>query len=203
MNPCGFTTLDDGVWASDPGPDQRWGQPQFVLQNLWQIRVNQHHLLPIWTTWWSYSGCDRPWPVGASQVVSRLIKVAFYCIFLTDFSGKWHRRRNGLEIGENPPDLILNSLLVPAEGSWPLLQGLGWRPGARASNRGPRPAMGQPQFVLQKSWTNSQIPSLKMTLPATDPKTTTTELKPAIFQFILPLKSSDGLVDGAGAGRLK
>ena len=101
------------------GLGQQWGQPQFMLQNLWQIRLNQHHLLPLWTRWRSYSGCDRPWPVGAGRVVSRLIKVTFYRIFLTYFSGKLHCRLHGLEIGKNPPDPILDGLLVPA----------GWSPG--------------------------------------------------------------------------
>ena len=148
--PGGLTTLDDGVWSSDRGPDQRWGQPQFLLQNLWQIRVNQHHLLPLWARWRSYSRCDRPWPVGAGRVVSRLlIKVAFSTFSCRIFSGKWHRRHNGLEIGKNLPDPILNGLLVPAEGPWPWLQGTGRRPGAWAGDQRPGPAMGQPQFVLQ------------------------------------------------------
>ena len=38
---------------------------------------------------------------------SGLIKVAFYHIFLTDFSGKWHRRRNGLGCYFDPHHQIL------------------------------------------------------------------------------------------------
>ena len=37
-------------------------------------------------------------------------KVAFYCIFLTDFSGKGHHHWNGLEIGKNTPDPILKAM---------------------------------------------------------------------------------------------
>ena len=76
--------------------------------------------------------------------------------------------------------------------------------------------MRQPQALLKgnrlakKTWKQQKytnIDDVKAHLSwnlfhyATDPKTTTTELKPAIFQFILPLKSADVLVDGAGAGR--
>ena len=192
---CGARDSAQGPGPATKGLGRRWGQPQFVLRNLWQIRMNQHHLLPLWTRWRSYGGCDRPWPVGASRVVSRLIKVTFYRIFLTDFSGKWHRLLNGLEIGKNPSDPILDGLLVPA----------GWSPGGLKLlfivfswvddlKLTWQFDVNLLTFVAQifpwndttvwmpKSWTNSQIPSLKMTLPATDPKTTTTELKPAIFQ---------------------
>ena len=57
--------------------------------------------------------------VALNLQLSRLIKVAFYRILLTDFSGKCHRRLNGLEIGKSLPDPILDGLLVPA----------GWSPG--------------------------------------------------------------------------
>ena len=86
--------------------------------------------------------------------------------------------------------------MASVAGPGPATRGLGRRPKAWAGD-------GAASICASRSWTNSQIPFLKMTLPAMDPKTTTTELKPAIFQFILPLKSSDVLVDSTGAGRLK
>ena len=67
---------------------------------------------------------DPRWPVGVSRMVSRWIKVAFYRIFLTWTRWlSWRRffremaSPSGLEIGENPPDPILNGLLVPPRWS--------------------------------------------------------------------------------------
>ena len=208
---------------------------------------------------------DPQWPVGAGRVVSRWIKVVFYCIFLTlttwrervdfrgaDFSGKWHRRLNGLEIGENLPDPILYGLLVPAGWSpgglkllftvfswrwrldvnvltfvahifpgngtaiwmalksaktrrirssmacWYRPRGRGPGCGARAGDQRPGPAMEQLQFVPQnlgqiRKFSLWRWPCQRRTRR---PKTTTMELRPAIFQFTLPLKSSMIWLDG-------
>ena len=85
------------------------------------------------------SGCGRPWPVGASRVVSRLIKVAFLLYFLDRFFpgngtaiGMALKHRYSLEIGKYPLDPILNGLLVQAEGPWPHNRGHGDAIGERS-----------------------------------------------------------------------
>ena len=116
-----------------PRPRLAMGQPQFVIQNLWQIRMNHHHLLPLWR-WPFQRRARRQWQAETSR----------WCWTKVD------GQMNSSPLGQ------LWFLMNPWGSYHPRWRRTGRQPGLGARGPGwqPRPglAMGQPQFVIQNLW---------------------------------------------------